>query len=122
MLHRLEPEKALIIIKNLLDACRDITSLTQEGYRLIHLRTGFIAHYDREGFIEEYLTSQNLRDKILANQIHNTSCNRSLKDKDNPYYLQQGEIEEQDHVTAGGTIISNVDDDSIIYVEEPWWK
>lgn len=30
-----------------------------------------------------------------------------------------GEIEVSDNVTAGGTIISNVDDDRIIYVDEP---
>ena len=30
-----------------------------------------------------------------------------------------GEIEVQDNVMAGGTIISNVDDDRIIYVDEP---
>ena len=30
-----------------------------------------------------------------------------------------GEIEVSDNVTASGTIISNVDDDRIIYVDEP---
>ncbi len=30
-----------------------------------------------------------------------------------------GELEVSDNVTAGGTIISNVDDDRIIYVDEP---
>ncbi len=30
-----------------------------------------------------------------------------------------GEIEVSDNVTAGGTIISNTDDDRVIYVDEP---
>jgi hypothetical protein len=30
-----------------------------------------------------------------------------------------GEIEVQDNVTVGGTIISNTDDDRVIYVDEP---
>jgi hypothetical protein len=30
-----------------------------------------------------------------------------------------GEIEVQDNVTAGGTIISNSEDDRVIYVDEP---
>jgi hypothetical protein len=30
-----------------------------------------------------------------------------------------GELEVSDNVTAGGTIISNVDDDRIIYIDEP---
>ena len=92
MIHPLEPEKVSRVISNVLEACRDITCLSLEAYRWIHLKAGFIAHYDREGFIEEYQTSQNLRDNILANQIHNTSCNRSLKDRDYPYYLQQCEM------------------------------
>jgi hypothetical protein len=95
MLHSLEPEKVSRIIKNTLEACTDITGLSLEAYRWINLRAGFIAHYDRDGFIEEYQTCQNLRENILANQIHNTSCNRSRNDKDYPYYLQQCEMYQQ---------------------------
>ena len=95
MLHPLEKETTLRVIANILEACRDIKLLSPEAYRWLHLRAGFIAHYDLEGFIEEYQTSQNLRDNILANQIHNTSCNRSRKDRDYPYYLQQCEIYQQ---------------------------
>ena len=95
MTHSLPPEKASRIKGNIVEACRDITKLSLEAYRWLHLRAGFIAHYDREGFIEEYQTCQNLRDNILANLIHNTSCNRSRKDRDYPYYLQQCEIYQQ---------------------------
>lgn len=92
MLHPLEPEKASRIVSGVLEACRDITRLPMESYRWLHLRAGFIAHFDRDGFIEEYQSCQNLRDNILANQIHNTSCSRSHKDVDYPYYLQQCEM------------------------------
>ena len=95
MLHPLEPEKVSRIVKNILAACRDITCQSLEAYRWIHLRVGFISHFDLEGFIEEYQSCQNLRDNILANQIHNTSCNRSRKDKDYPYYMQQCPLYEQ---------------------------
>jgi hypothetical protein len=95
MLHSLDPERASRIIGNLLDACRDITRLSLEAYRWINLRAGFIAHFDLDGFIEEYQTCQNLRENILANQIHNTSCKRSGKDRDYPYYLQQCEMYQQ---------------------------
>jgi hypothetical protein len=83
------------MIGNILDACREIRKLSLEAYRWIHLRAGFIAHYDLEGFIEEYQTCQNLRDNIIANQIHNTSCNRSRKDRDYPYCLEQCEMYQQ---------------------------
>jgi hypothetical protein len=95
MTHPLDPEKVSRIVFNILAACRDIRCLTLESYRWLHLRAGFIAHYDLDGFIEEYQTCQNLRDNILANQIHNTSCNRSRNDRDYPYYLQQCEMYEQ---------------------------
>jgi hypothetical protein len=95
MIHPLEKDKSLRVMNNILAACRDITCLSLEGYRWIHLRAGFIAHYDLEGFIEEYQTCRNLRDNILANQIHNTCCNRSRKDRDYPYYLQQCEMYQQ---------------------------
>jgi hypothetical protein len=95
MIHTLEPDKAARIVLNILGACRDITCLSLEAYRWLHLRAGFISHYDLDGFIEEYQTCQNLSDNILANQIHNTSCNRSRKDRDYPYYLQQCEMYQQ---------------------------
>ena len=69
--------------------------MSLESYRWLHLKAGLIAHFDREGFIEEYQTCQNLRENILANQIHNTSCNRSKKDRDYHYYLQQCEMYQQ---------------------------
>ena len=95
MLHPHTPDKVARIINNTLEACKDITLLTIESYRWLHLRAGFIAHFDLEGFIENYQTSLNLRENILANQIHNTSCIRSLKDRDYPYYLQQCEMYQQ---------------------------
>jgi hypothetical protein len=95
MIHPFEQDKTARIVKNILAACRDISLLSQEGYRWMNLRAGFIAHYDMEGFIEEYQTCQNLRDNILVNQIHNTSCNRSRKDRDYLYYLQQCEMYQQ---------------------------
>ena len=91
----LEPVKAARIVTNILEACRDITYLSLEAYRWLNLRAGFISHFDLDGFIENYQSSLNLQENILANQIHNTSCNRSKKDKDYPYYVQQCEIYQQ---------------------------
>ena len=95
MLHPHTSEKVARIINNVLAACKEITHLSMESYRWLHLKAGFVAHFDLEGFIEEYQTCQNLRDNILVNQIHNTSCNRSKKDSEYPYYLQQSEMYNQ---------------------------
>ena len=95
MLHSHQPEKANRIINDILEACKDITHLSLEANRWIHLRAGFTAHFDLDGFIENYQTCQNLHDNILANQIHNTCCNRSRKDSEYHYYLQQCEMYQQ---------------------------
>ncbi len=95
MLHPHTPDKVTRIINNILEACRDISCLSLESYRWLNMKAGFIAHFDLEGFIEEYQTCQNLRENILANQIHNTCCNRSRKDKEYAYYLQQCEMYQQ---------------------------
>jgi hypothetical protein len=52
MIHPYTPEKASMIIRNILQACRDISCLSLEAYRWIHLKKGFIAIFDLEGFIE----------------------------------------------------------------------
>ena len=89
MLKPIEKERADAIVKNILAACRDISLLSLESYRWLHLRSGFIAHYCREGFIEEYQTNQNLRECILAYQHANIHCTRNANDVEYPYYRQQ---------------------------------
>ena len=102
MLQPFEPDKVTRIVRNILDSCVDVTCLSEEAYRWIHLRAGFITQFCRSGFIEEYQTSQNLRECILAYQHANTHCNRRLKDPDYPYYRQQCAIYQQivDHLNA----------------------
>ena len=88
MLKPLSEEEASRIVKNILEACKDIQHLSRDGYRWISLRAGFIAHYNREGFISDYQLSSNLRDNILAYEKANTFCHRKERDRDYPYYQQ----------------------------------
>jgi hypothetical protein len=92
MKHPYTPEKASRIIENMLKACRDMTQLFLEGYNWIRRMKGFYAHFDLEGFIEEYQTCQNFRDCILAYQIHNTCLSCSENNPEYPYHLQQCEM------------------------------
>ena len=89
MLKPFEPQHAVRIVDNILDACKDITRLSVDGYRWISIRAGFIAHYNKEGFITDYQTSQNIRDNILVYEHANIHCNRSVTDIEYPYYQQQ---------------------------------
>jgi hypothetical protein len=92
MLKPLSQDEVSRIVKNVLDACIDIKTLSQQGYQWISLRAGFIAHYNREGFIADFENSQNLRENILAYEHHNTRFNRSQKDIDYPFYKQVSEM------------------------------
>ena len=60
-----ERQKTLIV-NNVLKACENITKLNGTGYNFLYLASGFIAHYNRYGFID-YYTRENLREDIIAN-------------------------------------------------------
>ena len=85
-----EKEKSLII-KNVLAACRDITKLNKRGYNFLYLASGFIAHYNLQGFIS-YYTDQSLKADILQNQRFNQWRNFSAADRDFDYYMGKKEV------------------------------
>jgi hypothetical protein len=84
---------AIRIKNNLIKASTiDINLLSEAGYHFIHLASGFIAHYDRGGFIAEYGTANNLADDILRYQPDNQWHNFSSSHKDYEYMMQKKEI------------------------------
>lgn len=88
----IEAQQADRITNNILDACKDITRLSEEGYRWLRLRAGFIAHHTREGFISDFQHSLHLYENILAYEFANVCCNRSPDDPDYRYNKQQCEM------------------------------
>ena len=89
----LKTEKEMdYIVKNVKAACKDITKLTKAGYDFLYVSSGFIAHYNRHGFIDYYRREANLRRDILNNAGMNTWRNFSPGEKDYLYYHQKGEI------------------------------
>jgi len=63
-----------LITKNVLAACKDITKLNTCGYDFLYLASGFIAHYNLQGFKNYYSDGSLQRDierNARANQWSN---------------------------------------------------
>lgn len=91
MLMKMPDREKELTIKNIIAAVKDIDKLNKRGYNFLYLASGFIAHYNLHGFIDNY-RENSLRDNILNNQSMNTWNNFSASDKDYEYYHQKGEI------------------------------
>jgi hypothetical protein len=55
-----------LISKNILAACKDINKLNKRGYDFINVASGFIAHYDINGF-KAYYSEHSLQADIERN-------------------------------------------------------
>jgi hypothetical protein len=86
------PQQQKNIVNNLVAACRDIKKLNKTGYGFIYLASGFIAHYNLNGFIDYYTHESNLRNAILSNQRNNQWANFSPSDKNYAYYMSKRDI------------------------------
>ena len=88
-----ERQKTLIV-NNLFEACKDIERLNNTGYKYIHLCSGFIAHYNRHGFIGHY-SDNSLALDILENSRFNRWewwSSFGADEKDYEYYMSKKDI------------------------------
>lgn len=83
--------QAVLIVKNVVRACEDITKLNGTGYKFINLASGFIAHYNLNGF-KDYYERNSLKQDILANADMNAWRNFRPGDNDYEYYQQKAAI------------------------------
>lgn len=79
------------IVSNILRACKDIEALNRTGYNFLYLASGFIAHYDINGF-KSYYSSHSLVDDILANQRQNMWKNFTVQDDNYLYYMTKKQV------------------------------
>jgi len=89
-----EKQKSLIVT-NIVKACDDIHKLNGTGYKFIYLASGFIAHYNIEGFKCNYDIvdcGYSLGDAILANESANRWDNFNERDKDYTYMMSKKDI------------------------------
>jgi hypothetical protein len=86
MLAPLTQRQQDLIVKNVLKACKDIELLNKTGYKYLYLCSGFIAHYDINGF-KAYYSDHSLEEDILANARANNWLNFRPEDENYAYYM-----------------------------------
>jgi hypothetical protein len=95
------PKDQELTVKNLVAACKNIERLNGRGYGFIYLASGFIAHYNLEGFKGEY-TGATLKRAILANQRFNQWSNFRPGERDYDYYMAKKHIYNAVCLAIGG--------------------
>lgn len=86
MLTPLTEQQKKNIARNVLAACRDINKLNGTGYKFLNLCSGFIAHYDINGFKDYYREPGSLQRDIEANARANQWGNFRPGERDADYY------------------------------------
>lgn len=80
-----------LIIKNVLAACGNIEKLNKRGYEFLNLCSGFIAHYDIEGF-KDYYRDHSLVEDIERNYAQNQWLNYRPGERFADYYHSKRDI------------------------------
>lgn len=87
----LTPRQQALIVSNVLKACEDIEKLNSAGYKYLYLCSGFIAHYNLQGF-KAYYTEHSLKRDIEANYRQNQWRNFSSGDEHAAYYHSKRDV------------------------------
>lgn len=99
----------ILIVNNVVRACKDIDKLNKTGYGFIYLASGFIAHYNVNGF-KDYYACMNLKADILAFQGNNQYNNFHPGQENYEYYKQKQTIYNLICEKLGASPITKQDD------------
>jgi hypothetical protein len=91
MIEPLTTKQQDLIVKNVVAACKDIEKLNGTGYGFVYLASGFIAHYNINGF-KAFYSDADLKRDILRNQKYNQWNNFTEKDSDYAYYMTKKSV------------------------------
>lgn len=86
-----ERQKTLIV-SNVVKACENIKKLNGTGYKFLYLCSGFIAHYNRYGFIQAYNEPESLKFNLIKNSKQNQWDNFRPGDQDYDYYMSKKDV------------------------------
>ena len=93
MLELKTDRQCILIVNNVVAACKDINKLNKTGYDFINIASGFIAHYNLHGFIDYYGREGNcLLVDILRNKANNQWDNFHPGEENYEYYMQKKQI------------------------------
>ena len=80
-----------LIVDNVIKACSDISKLNKRSYNFLYLSSGFIAHYNINGF-KSYYEYNSLQKDILINQRFNQYNNFKPDHIDYGYFMDKKDI------------------------------
>ena len=75
-----------LIAKNIVAACANIEKLNKKAYTFLNVCSGFIAHYNLNGF-KDYYEDNSLASDILENEVSNQFRNFEPVEKNYDYYM-----------------------------------
>ena len=87
----LTPRQQALIVSNVLKACNDIEKLNSMGYKYLYLCSGFIAHYNLQGF-KAYYAEHSLKRDIESNYRQNQWRNFSSGEENAAYYHSKRDV------------------------------
>ena len=90
MLKPLTADEQRLIVRNVISACKDTAKLNKRGYGFLYLCSGFIAHYNLNGFKGVY-SPYGLRSDIAKNKRYNQWLNFKPGDTDYEYYKSKAD-------------------------------
>ena len=91
MIEPISERQKTLIVKNVINAVKDITKLNQTGYKFLYLCNGFIAHYNIHGFKEHY-ENHSLFSDIMNNSRMNQWYNFHKGEKNYDYYMSRKDV------------------------------
>lgn len=87
----LTPRQQALIVSNVLKACNDIEKLNNTGYKYLYLCSGFIAHYNLQGF-KAYYAEHSLKRDIEENYRQNQWRSFAPSDEHASYYHSKRDV------------------------------
>lgn len=91
MLTPITERQKTLIVNNVVKAVKNIDNLNKTGYNFLYLASGFIAHFDINGFKAHY-SEDSLKADILRNQRANKWLNFNPTDRDYGYYKSKADV------------------------------
>ena len=92
MLKPITPRQQDAIVKNVIAACNNISKLNKAGYNFLYLASGFIAHYDIEGFKSYYDTDGDLIQDLYQFAPMNQWSNFRVGERNYDYYMSRKQV------------------------------
>lgn len=90
MLKPITDNEKRLIVRNVISACKDTEKLNKRGYGFLYLCSGFIAHYNLEGFKGAY-SPYGLQSDIARYKRYNQWQNFKPGDDNYAYYKSKAD-------------------------------